>query len=250
MRVPPTDYEKMAARYDKGRTGPPSTVSQWRAVLESYLRGVRMPLLDLGSGTGWWAVTLSDWFGIEVVGLEPSPAMLGRAIAARRHARVRYVQGVGENPPLRDACCSAAWISTVVHHLSDVHKCAVELRRVLESGGPVLVRSAFSGRTEGVPWLHFFPEARPAAEARWPTVEDTVEAFEAAGFSLDRLATVEEETAPNLSAYAERIEVKADSTLAALDDRTFEAGMERIRRSARELDPEPVKTRLDLLVLR
>lgn len=179
----------------------------------------------------YWAVALADWFGLHVVALEPSQAMRREALLKRRHPTISYIGGRTERLPLRAGSCESAWISTVVHHVSDLGECARELRRVLAPDGRVLIRNAFSGRTDGIPWLQYFDHVRHLAEARWPTVDEVLEAFESAGFGLERLQSVGEITDPSLASYARRVGVRADSTLAAISDEDFERGMNRLEQA-------------------
>jgi ubiquinone/menaquinone biosynthesis C-methylase UbiE len=247
----PTDYGRIASRYDLARDGPRERLTGWRTALSPFLQGARLPILDVGCGTGYWAEALADWFALNVVAVEPSHAMRQEALEKRRHATISYLGARAEKLPLRDGSCESAWISTVVHHIFDLDECARELRRVLPQGGRVLIRNAFSGRTEGVPWLRYFEHVRHLAEARWPTVDEVLEAFEPAGFVLERLQSVEEITDLSLAAYARRVGVRADSTLASISDEDFERGMSKLELAvAAEPKPKPVVTRLDLLVLK
>ncbi len=114
----------------------------------------------------------------------------------------------------------------------------------------MLIRNAFAGRTEGVPWLRYFPAAKHLAERRWPSVSHVVGAFAMAGFTVETIQRIPQTTDPDLKSYARRIRVRADSTLAALDDREFHRGMEALERAAkRARGPHPVVTTLDLLIL-
>lgn len=164
----PTDYEKIASRYDLARGGPPERLDAWRIALTPFLKHAGLPLLDVGCGTGYWAVALADWFAQEVVALEPSRAMRQKAREKRRHPAISYVGGRAENLPMRDGSCESAWLSTVVHHISDLDKSAAELRRVLVLGGRVFIRNAFSGRTDGISWLRYFDHVRHLAELGGP----------------------------------------------------------------------------------
>ncbi len=245
-----TDYEAIAARYDEARTQPLEALSEWRDALQCYFDTGGERVIDVGAGTGLWASALTTWFKAAVVGVEPSQSMRTEAQHKRNHADIAYVGGRAEQLPLKKTSCSCAWVSTVVHHISDLSAAARELRRVLLPGSPVLIRNAFAGRTEGIPWLDYFPSAKPLAERRWGTVSDVTTAFETAGFKLEALQRVAEVTDASLSAYADRIRVRTDSTLAALDDRDFARGLGALERAASsELTPHPVVTTLDLLVL-
>ncbi len=245
------DYDRMAASYDLGRAVPSEALDEWRLALKKRLHPVPSnPMLDLGSGTGIWSVLLADWLGTDVVAIEPSEGMRRQAVDKRAHPRVLYLGGKGERIPIKDNSCSHAWLSTVTHHIPDLGRCARDLRRVLMPNGRVLIRQAFSGRTQGIVWPRFFPTAHRLLEARWHTVEGTVEGFSVAGFEKESLQSVGEVSAPNLRAYYERIKTRADSSLTLVSDDEFELGLAALKRAAEEEPPAPVVNRLDLLVLR
>ncbi|MGH2699372.1 MAG: class I SAM-dependent methyltransferase [Actinomycetota bacterium] len=246
----PTDYEQMAKIYDRGRTLPLEQIDELRVVLEKYLGPGGARVLDLGSGTGLFAEALATWFDVRVVGVEPSEAMRRKA-RAKAIPGVAYLGGEAEHIPLRERTCDHAWLSTVLHHIPDLRRCARELRRVLRNGGRVLIRSGFGDRLEGITWLRFFPTGREVAAQRWPSVDATVEAFATAGFRLEALHPVPEVTATSMQAYCERISTRANSTLTVIDDRAFEEGVERLRKAAASASTtEPVVDERDLLVLR
>ena len=141
-------------------------------------------------------------------------------------------------------------LSTVIHHVADVDAGVRELYRALTPGGPVLIRSAFSGRTDGIPWLRYFPEALPLAAARWPRLEEVVDAFVRGGFAFAELRSIPHVSAKNLRDYRDRIRTRTDSTLDVLDDAAFRKGMAAMERDARRPGADdPVVVRLDLLAL-
>jgi ubiquinone/menaquinone biosynthesis C-methylase UbiE len=243
----PVDYEQIAEVYDSGRFVPLDRIGGWRDVLVSYLdTGI---VLDLGSGTGLFSEVLVTWFDVRVIGVEPSDAMRARA-AAKGIDRVTYLRGSAEELPLDAHSVDAAWLSTVIHHIPDLSLCAKELRRVLKPGAPVLIRSSFSGRFDGIHWLNYFPAARSLASRRWPTVAAVANAFGTAGFELETLTAVPETIADDLDAYAERIGTRANSTLRLIEDAEFEQGMARLRADASRGSSRPVTDSRDLLVLR
>lgn len=244
------DYDQMAASYDRGRALSPEGLEGWRAALTVWLPPTGgLPVLDLGAGTGLFATAIASWFDVAVVAVEPSAGMRHQAQQARAHARVAWVGGQAERLPLRDGCCEGAWLSTVIHHLADLPGCARELRRVLRAGGPVLIRSSFPDRHQGISLFRFFPGAGRIADT-FPTVEATVAAFEAAGFSFQALQQVPQVSAPSLRAALERVRLRADSTLQLLPDEEFAQGLAALERAAAETTPTPVVDHLDLLVLR
>jgi SAM-dependent methyltransferase len=244
------DYDRLSATYDEGRAFPEAWLRGWREATAPYLADLTDPVLDLGSGTGIWALLLARWFDVEVVGIEPSSGMRAEALRKRSHARVKYLAGRAEDLPMADRVCAAVWISTVVHYFTNARVAAGEVRRVLKPNGPVLIRSAFSGRHEGVPWMRFFPSARSLADRRHPSLEATLDAFSAAGFAMESLTSVSQVTASSLDDYARRVATRTDSTLALISDEEFECGLADLKYAARHEPPAPVLTTLDLLVLR
>jgi ubiquinone/menaquinone biosynthesis C-methylase UbiE len=247
-----TDYDQMAGRYDDGRAFPLGQLDGWRRAVVGLLgTGSGDPVLDVGSGTGVWSLAFARWFGVRVVGVEPSTGMRGQAALKRSHPRIAYVGGRAEAIPVAGETCRAAWLSTAIHHFGDLPAAARELRRVLRPGAPVLVREGFTGRTHGIPWLSYFPEARAITERFWPTVDAVVSAFAPAGFGFESLQPVGQITARNLRDYADLVRVRADSTLIQLSEDQFVEGMNRLDKAAAAISgDEPVTTILDLLVLR
>jgi SAM-dependent methyltransferase len=245
------DYDgRIATVYDRGRAVPLDGLTAWRTALARYLPPESgLPVLDLGAGTGLLAVALAEWFGVDVIAVEPA-AMRREALRKRPHPRVTYLAGHAAAIPVGDAQCGSAWLSTVIHHIPDLRACARELRRVLHPGERVLIRGAFPGRLDGITLFRFFPEARRIAES-FPSIAATVEAFATAGFAPEALESVPQVTAGSLRAWCERVCLRADSTLQPLDDAMFARRLaEAERAAADERGARPVVDRLDLLVLR
>jgi ubiquinone/menaquinone biosynthesis C-methylase UbiE len=246
-----TDYERMAGIYDSGRALPHEWLEAWRNELEGYLPYPGATMLDLGSGTGLWTDAFSEWFAVRVIAVEPSDGMRRTAAAKGLAFKAMLVGGTAEGLPLRDGACECAWLSTVVHHITDLAASVAELHRVLAERGVVLIRNSFGDRLEGINWLEFFPAAREVARRRWPSVEATAEAFGAGGFNVEVIRRVPEIVASGMAAYLHRIEVRAISTLTLISDEDFEEGLARMRHAAeRQTKPAPIVDLRDLLVLR
>ncbi|MCM4076129.1 class I SAM-dependent methyltransferase [Paractinoplanes hotanensis] len=127
-------------------------------------------ILDLGCGTGSWAQAFRMWWpGVDVLAVEPSPAMRDRA------AFQPIVPGTADNLPFPDASFDGVWLSTVIHHLPDLAAAAREIRRVLKPDAPVMIRSVFRGRHDGISLFHWFPEAIGVLD-RYPSVSEVEEA--------------------------------------------------------------------------
>lgn len=209
-----------------------------------------MPVVDVGSGAGQFAALFPAWFGVRVIGVEPSEEMRRTAMAYTHDTRVSYTAGRAELLPLPNGSCGAAWVSTVIHHVADLAAAARELRRVLVLGAPLVIRSAFPGRTDGISLFRFFPEAASVVET-FPSIEQMERDFGMAGFALELVQRVAQVTAANLCETRARVALRADTTLRGIPDDAFEAGLRRLDDAIAEGDAgEPVVDYLDMVVLR
>jgi ubiquinone/menaquinone biosynthesis C-methylase UbiE len=242
-----------AAAYKAVREIPRDGLGEWREAVRRHLSPLPgMTVADIGAGTGQFAAAFSDWFGLSIVAVEPSAAM--RAHIPRRPG-IRVVAGDAGAVPLPDGSADGAWLSLVIHHVPDLEAAAREIRRVLRPGAPVLIREGFPGRVDRNEFVRWFPETARMVDAG-PSVEQTCQAFAAAGFSRDALEPVSEAYPASLAGFLAQVDTfrRADSTIRNLTEEEFRRGKERLRRAAQDAErapsAEPRASWLDLLVLR
>ena len=246
--------DQTAAAYKAVREIPRDGLRHWRAAVQRHLSPAPgMTLVDIGAGTGQFAAAFSDWFGLEILAVEPSAAM--RAQIPRRPG-IRSLEGDASSLPLPDGSADGAWLSLVLHHIPDLEAAAREIRRVLRPGAPVLIRQGYPDRADKkhtFPW-EFFPETARATDT-FPSLEQTSRAFAAAGLRRDALEQVPETliSLPEFLAQADTFR-RSDTIMRNLTEQEFLEGKERLRRAvlaAREGSGPEVRTNwLDLLVLR
>ncbi len=219
-------------------------LTEWRAAVTRHLRPLPgMRLLDLGAGTGSWALAFTAWFpGIDVTAVEPSAAMRARSMFEP------ILAGDAAGIPLADGSVDGAWMSTVVHHVPDLTAAAHELRRVLRPGAPVLIRSAFAGRHAAITLFRYFPEAVRVLDT-YPSIAEVEAAFAAAGFTTTAVEQIPQTTAPSLRQAAATLRREAHTPLKLITDDEYATGLARLHEAART-DTGPVIDALDLLVLR
>jgi SAM-dependent methyltransferase len=245
--------EQTAAAFKAVREVPRDGLAEWREAVRRHLRpSSAMTLLDIGAGTGAFALAFNDWFGLAVVAVEPSAAMRARIPWT---PAVQVLEGHAGALPLRDESADVAWLSLVLHHIPDLRLAAYEIRRVLRPGAPVLIRGGVSGASDGIELVRWFPETARTVDT-YPSIEETCEAFAATGFHRDALEQVRETYPAGLADLLVQADTfrRADTTMRHLTDEEFLRGKERLRRAVRDAeetaDPEPRTNWLDLLVLR
>jgi ubiquinone/menaquinone biosynthesis C-methylase UbiE len=248
------DYDgRMSAGYESGRALSAEAANTWTKILALFVQsdeGFRV--LDLGAGTGRFAVLFARAFKIQVIGVEPSNGMLTVATGGDRLKNLTYAAGAAESIPLRSECCDLVWLSQVWHHIRDHRACGRELRRVVVAdGGCVLIRGSFGDQLDGFPtFFRYWPSTREICQ-QLPTIRQTVGALEANGFVLAEHRRVRQVTATSLSEFAKRTQLRADTALALISDSEFREGQMAIEESAAlGIQPGPVIETIELLVFR
>lgn len=241
------DASTLPQRYAAARSLAPATLRQWLDVIAGTLNPARLHrILDLGCGTGRFSCGLHDRFSTDVLGMDPSHRMLSQAPRSRG---VRYVQAAAEALPLDDSAVDMVFMSMVWHHLGDKYAAAAEIRRVLNTGGHMCVRTSTAETLDSCLYLRFFPEARRISEATMPTRHNLIEWAMEHGFDLLRHVCVVQELDPSPADYCARIQRRGLSDLASITDEQFHCGLASLCQYFDEkVEPRPVKEAVDLFV--
>jgi 2-polyprenyl-3-methyl-5-hydroxy-6-metoxy-1,4-benzoquinol methylase len=101
-------------------------------------------VLDVGCGEGQFAVELAR-AGFAVVGVDVAEEPLRRARARHPELDLRVVPVDGPWP-LEDASFDIVWAGETIEHVADTAGWLSELRRVLRSGGSLLLSTPAHGR--------------------------------------------------------------------------------------------------------
>lgn len=113
----------------------PDSIGEIAGWLEPFLDGDRR-ILDVGGGTGALGQHLHDATGAAVTVLDATPEMI-RYIP--ESGPVRGVLGVAEEMPFDDDSFDAVIVTDAFHHFRDQPAAVDEFRRVVRSGGGVIV---------------------------------------------------------------------------------------------------------------
>jgi ubiquinone/menaquinone biosynthesis C-methylase UbiE len=127
----------------------------------------RHRVLDIGCGTGTFAIAIKRWLPtVDVVGLDPDPKALARCHRKARAAGVsiRFDQGFASALPYADASFDRVFSSLMFHHVSQDAKLTAlrEVGRVLKPGGSLhLLDIVEPGRHSHNPVARWFHTSHP-----------------------------------------------------------------------------------------
>jgi 2-polyprenyl-3-methyl-5-hydroxy-6-metoxy-1,4-benzoquinol methylase len=113
-----------------------------RFLLAAVAPGTRV--LDLGCGEGWFAAELSR-AGAEVLAVDVAEEPLRRARHRHPQLHTQLIDGEGAWE-IADASFDVVWAGEVIEHVADTSRWLSELRRVLRSGGRLLLTTPQLGR--------------------------------------------------------------------------------------------------------
>lgn len=172
------DYEAMAPDYARHRGIHPG-------VLEGLLRrsgvGPASTVLEVGCGTGNYAVAVYERTGCSCWGADPSQEML--SLAEGKSAGGWFRRGGAEAIPFLDGLFDLVFSVDVIHHVPDRAAYFAEARRVLKAGARVctVTDSKWIIRHRE-PLATYFPEAVRADLERCPSIKEARQMMVEKGF--------------------------------------------------------------------
>jgi ubiquinone/menaquinone biosynthesis C-methylase UbiE len=151
-------------------------------------------LLEVGCGNGVIAVFLSQKYGCNVVGIDSSESMIASAAkqTERLDNKVGFLVADAVNLPFADSMFDIVICEAVFSIIVDKERAANEFRRVLRSGGKLLMLD-FVLRKEIPKELQSQMSCLPPCLARTRQLDEYISLFEQAGFQHSYTADYSQE---------------------------------------------------------
>jgi ubiquinone/menaquinone biosynthesis C-methylase UbiE len=146
-------YARQAATYDSTRSAGVETLEPLLAELAHLSPGSRV--LDIGGGTGNYAVAMADR-GYDVTVLDRSTDML--TVAAGKGLRTALADAT--SLPVEEVSVDAVTMISMLHQVSDWHAALGEAQRVLEPGGTLVLLLYTAEHLRDHLFLDYFPTSR------------------------------------------------------------------------------------------
>jgi ubiquinone/menaquinone biosynthesis C-methylase UbiE len=219
------DYSKIAAFYDKGRALSEQIIDLWLNAISRLSKaheGSR--LLDLGCGTGRFAIPLAAKLRVKVTGADFSQEMLEKAKEKDTAKLVKWDKQDAQNLTYPDNSFDVVFMSHLLHHCDNPDKVIRDCWRVLSKHGLILVRHGAIEQIRNDPEHTFFPEALTVDKARIFSLRQMEGCLKEAGFSNIVSEEITQQTYRSGADHLERVKLKNTSTLTLIPQDAFERG--------------------------
>jgi len=220
------DYDRIASEYSQHRKVHPGVLAE----LISYgalSKGSKV--LEVGCGTGNYAVALRALVGCGLWAVDPSEEMLSRA--KERSDEIRFCLGKAEKLDFQQGFFDMVFSVDVIHHLSGPSDFFREAHRVLKKGGRVctVTDSEWIIRHRE-PLAVYFPETVEVELKRYARIDELESIMTRIGFGEVKESMAEfSYELHDVQAYHD----KAFSSLHLISKEAFELGIERMERDLR-----------------
>ena len=215
------DYGQEADAYSAHRQ---IHVAVFEALCASGKLGSASTVLEVGCGTGNYALALARRFGCVTCGLEPSAAMLQHA--RRQPGSVLWILGHAEQLGFADQAFDLIFSVDVIHHIPNKVAFFQQAARALRPGGRLCTvtdseeiirrREVLSG---------YFPETVEVDLGRYPRLAQLEAWMFAAGLADIQVVTAEQ---PYEIKTARPFRDKAYSCLHLISEEAWQAGLDRL----------------------
>lgn len=220
------DYSKIASTYDKARPLSHANVDLWLGLVRKHGSGAGdARLLDLGCGTGRFAIPLAIESHYRVTGADASPEMLAKAREKDKAGRVRWETQDAVKLTYCDQSFDILFLSHLLHHVDSPAAVIRECWRVLAVPGSILIRYGAIEQIRDDPPHRFFPDALAIDEPRTPSVEAIESWLIEAGFDGVFSTEVIQRTYEAPADLLDAVMHKSSSFFSLISDRAYEDGL-------------------------
>ena len=234
------DYSEIAAHYAEGRSLSDQNMNMWLDLISEYSKASPgAAVLDLGCGTGRFAIPMTERLGLRVTGADSSEEMLAQA---RQHDvlhGVRWDLQDAESLTYPDESFDLVFMSHLLHHVDRPRRVIEECERVLASSGVLLIRWGPIEHIRNDVEHRFFPETREIDEERTPTVETLDGWLIEAGIAGVTSQEIVHKRFDTAAAHLEAVSLKFTSVLSMIPQDAFDAGLGALARYVAENPNDP-----------
>ncbi len=167
-----TNYDIASKEFDNIRSKSPIHLDDWTNSLIKWGKiGKNSHVLDAGSGTGRYCLEVNERTGAKFTGLDFSRGMLSKASQKKTGI---WIQGDASTLPFESSIFDTVIIMLVLQHVDDEPQVISEARRVLKTGGQLVIVTVSHARIRSHIMRHFpglvkidLDRFMPVPELKW-----------------------------------------------------------------------------------
>jgi ubiquinone/menaquinone biosynthesis C-methylase UbiE len=187
-------------------------------------------MLDLGCGTGRFAVPITEKLGYRVTGADSSPDMLDKAREKDKNRIVNWQIQDAQYLSYPEASFDIVFMSHLLHHCDNPRKVIKDCWRILDEYGVILIRYGAIEQIRDDVEHTFFPESLAIDEARVFTVRKTEHYLKEAGFSGVASEEITQRTYDTSADHLKAVTLKSTSVLTMIPPEAFARGVARFQK--------------------
>jgi ubiquinone/menaquinone biosynthesis C-methylase UbiE len=225
-------FDPLAPDYDRLRT----TAGYWEELADLSISQLGQParLLDVGCGTGRFAVLAAERTGARVWGIDPSLGMLAQARSRPGARRVGWKQATAEQLPFRNSWFDAVHVQLVLHLVDDRRRAIGECARVLRPAGRLVLVTFELDHFDRFYLNRYFPSIPKIDRARFPDPDQLVAELLDLGYGEVRRRRVSRSATAPAAEVLDRVRGRYISTLRIIGDDEYRRGLARLEREIEE----------------
>ncbi len=224
--VKKADYSSISSHYDKGRSLSAANIDLWLRLIRKYTKiSSSTSFLDLGCGTGRFAMPIAIRFRCQVTGADRSPEMLARAKDKDVSKLVTWDLQDAGLLTYNDNSFDVVFVSHLLHHIDSPRDVLKECKRIVTPSGALFIRYGAIEQIRRDVEHTFFPETLPIDERRTPSVA-LVEGWLAEAGFIDLISReIVQRTYESAIARLKAARLKSTSVLTMIPQEAFESGI-------------------------
>jgi ubiquinone/menaquinone biosynthesis C-methylase UbiE len=228
---PATDYSGIATEYDRVREMSEQNLDLWiREIIRLGRIHRESAVLELGCGTGRFALALWQHTNSWVVGLDVSPEMLKIGKTKPSAGHIEWIEADAEAIPYAGMSFDCVFMVFALHHFRDKHRALEEIFRVLKPGGRLVIVTASHGMLQKEIVFRIFPRLLRIESSRFPSIPRLRRLLSTAGFINPAAHRVTGYPVwLTKEAYIQWILRKPISTFHLLSEKNFKEGLRRFQ---------------------
>ncbi len=171
------NYDEISRIYDDVRD---ADIELLNTMMAEISMNAETRVLDIGCGTGNYASMLQRITQAKVFGVEPSDGMREKARA--KNPNITVNAGHAGKIPFDAATFDFAYMTDVIHHISDLFAMYAEIFRVMRPGAKLCIATQSHAQIAARPYARFFPGVVRVDQRRYPDIDAIIVAAERQSF--------------------------------------------------------------------